>query len=168
MTTDVIIHDILTLKEDENMLDVTNYRLEPGDDVVYISNDSGERQPEIKRGTVQKITTKSVTVLGSGGDMCRIVGAYDLNGEESRLEKIAILGERQRRGGPRRDVTGYPVTRGDVVVFRGPVFMRTSKKLIVGRIESLTAEYAYVYEYETEKVSRRMISMLVVIEPKEN
>ena len=37
------------------MLDVTNYRIDPGDEVVFVRNDSHkENQPEIRRGTVKK------------------------------------------------------------------------------------------------------------------
>ena len=152
------------------MLDVTYYRIDVGDDVAFIRNDSQrENQPEIRRGTVQKITPQSVTILESGGDLHRLVDNSCHQGdEEPRLKKVAVLSPRERRGGPSRDATGYPVMRGDTVVFRGPADMlRFSKELIVGRVERMTVEYAYVFEYETEKTARRMISKLAVIEPKQ-
>lgn len=151
------------------MLDVTNYRIEPGDDVVFVRNDSRkENQPEIRRGTVKKVTSSSVTVLDNRGELCRVMNSSYCQSEgEWKTKKVAVLAPRQRRGGPARDTTGYPVIRGDTVVFRGTIDMRSCRELIAGRVESLTAEYAYVFEYETGKTSRRLISKLAVIEPKQ-
>jgi len=151
------------------MLDVTNYRIDPGDDVVFIRNDSRkENQPEIRQGTVQKITSCSVTVLDSRGELCRVMNSlYCQNEGDWKTEKVAVLAPRQRRGGPARDTTGYPVMRGDTVVFRGSIDMRSCRELIAGRVERLTADYAYVFEYKSGKTSRRLISKLAVIEPKQ-